>query len=72
MIPIDQAALYNIDESELAAQQMQLVREITELERKMEHINDHCNMDLSMLQTYKEMLHDRRIMLLQLKHRICH
>lgn len=45
----------------------QLIREITNLERQLEHmrINDDT-IDFSMVQTYKEMIHSRREMMAHL------
>ncbi len=42
----------------------QLIREITNLERQLEHrrVNDD-RVDYSMVQTYKEMIHSRKEML---------
>lgn len=42
----------------------QLIREITSLERQLEHMKlNQMHVDFSMLQTYKEMIHSRREML---------
>ena len=43
---------------------MQLIREITCLERQLEHLKlEQVRVDFSMMQTYKEMIHSRREML---------
>lgn len=58
------AAHVGVSFNRMAPLRMQLIREITCLERQLEHMKlNQMSVDFSMLQTYKEMIHCRREML---------
>lgn len=64
MVRVHRDAHVGINFNSTTALQLQLIREITSLERQLEHLKlNQMRVDFSMLQTYKEMIHSRREML---------
>lgn len=69
MYRYQQPALVNVDKHHTVLLQEQLVREITGLERRLEQMQrEQFNVDFSMTQTFKEMIHSRRALLGHLPH----
>ncbi|WP_250461388.1 hypothetical protein [Microbulbifer litoralis] len=63
-MPQRRSAHVNISESETRKLRRQLESEISWLHRQMEELRgDETELDLSLLQTYKEMIFSRRAML---------
>ena len=59
-----ETVLVNYDKHRAILLQEQLIREITGLERQMEQMQrEQYSVDFSMTQTFKEMIHSRRVLL---------